>query len=146
MGKKQKHSNKTEQHKKAVLEALEKALGIATTACRMAGVGRTQYYEWLKVDKEFAHSVAEIENVTLDFSESQLHSLIKDKNVSAVIFHLKTKGRKRGYVEKLDVDHTSKGEQIYLTPDEQIEKLKELQDQIQESKDDKEDAGDYGEV
>jgi hypothetical protein len=132
-----KKSNKTERHKKAVLEALEKSLGIATTACRMVGIGRTTYYEWLKTDKEFANKVKELENVALDFSESQLHSLIKDKNVSAVIFHLKTKGRKRGYVERHEHDHTSKGEQIYLTPDEQIEKLKELTQRIKQAKEDR---------
>jgi DNA invertase Pin-like site-specific DNA recombinase len=62
-----KKSNKTERHKKAVLEALEKSLGIATTACRMVGIGRTTYYEWLKTDKEFADKVKELENVALDF-------------------------------------------------------------------------------
>ena len=32
--------NKTEHHKKALLEALEKSLGVVTTACKIAGVGR----------------------------------------------------------------------------------------------------------
>jgi hypothetical protein len=63
--------------------------------------------------------------------------LIKDKNVSAVIFHLKTKGRKRGYIERHEHDHTSKGEQIYLTPDEQIEKLKDLTQRIKQAKEDR---------
>ena len=44
--------NKTEQHKKAVIEALEKSLGVVTTACKQVGIGRTQFYEWLK-DPEF---------------------------------------------------------------------------------------------
>ena len=34
--------------KKAVLEALEKSLGVVTTACKSVGIGRTQFYNWLK--------------------------------------------------------------------------------------------------
>ena len=95
--------NKTEQHKKAVLEALEKSLGVVTTACKMAGIGRTQYYTWLKEDEEFRSFVEDIENITLDFAESQLHKQIKEGSTAATIFYLKTKGSKRGYIEKQDI-------------------------------------------
>ena len=95
--------NKTEQHKKAMLKALEKSLGVVTTACKAAKVGRTQFYEWLKVDKEFAAAVKDVENIALDFAESQLHSQIHGGNTSATIFYLKTKGRNRGYVERQEI-------------------------------------------
>ena len=95
--------NKTKQHKKAVLLALEKSLGVVTTACKNAGVGRTQFYNWLKNDKEFATAVKEIENIALDFAESQLHQQIQSGNTSATIFYLKTKGKKRGYVERQEI-------------------------------------------
>ena len=39
--------NKTEQHKKAMIDALEKSLGIVTTACKNVGIGRTTFYEWI---------------------------------------------------------------------------------------------------
>jgi hypothetical protein len=96
--------NKTEQHKKAVLEALEKSLGVVTTACKMAGVGRTQYYTWLKEDEDFKNAVEDIDNITLDFAESQLHKQIKDGSTAATIFYLKTKGSKRGYIERQDIN------------------------------------------
>lgn len=95
--------NKTEQHKKAILEALEKSLGIVTTACKSVGIGRTQFYNWLKEDKEFANKVSDIENVALDFAESQLHKQISNDSTSATIFYLKTKGKKRGYVERQEI-------------------------------------------
>lgn len=95
--------NKTKQHKKAVLVALEKSLGVVTTACKNVGVGRTQFYNWLKDDKEFAMAVKEIENIALDFAESQLHQQIQGGNTSATIFYLKTKGKKRGYVERQEI-------------------------------------------
>jgi hypothetical protein len=96
--------NKTEQHKKAVLQALEKSLGIVTTACKIAGVGRTQYYTWLKEDDEFRKATEDIDNITLDFAESQLHQQIKQGSTAATIFYLKTKGIKRGYIERQDIN------------------------------------------
>ena len=44
--------NKTEQHKKAIIDALEKSLGVVTTACKNVGIGRTTFYEWMKDDQE----------------------------------------------------------------------------------------------
>lgn len=96
--------NKTEHHKKAILEALEKSLGIVTTACKKVGIGRTQYYQWLKDDEEFKKAVNDIQNIALDFAESKLHEQIGDGNTSATIFYLKTKGKGRGYVERSDIN------------------------------------------
>ena len=94
--------NKTEQHKKAVLEALEQSLGVVTSACKKVGIGRTTFYGWLADDEEFAKQVKDIENVALDFAESQLHKQIKGGNPSSTIFYLKTKGKNRGYVERAE--------------------------------------------
>lgn len=94
--------NKTEQHKKAVIEALEKSLGVVTTACKQVGIGRTQFYEWLK-DPEFKAEVDSIQDIALDFAESQLHQQIKKGNTAATIFYLKTKGKRRGYVERQEI-------------------------------------------
>ena len=95
--------NKTEHHKKALLEALEKSLGVVTTACKIAGVGRTTYYEWYKDDLDFKSKVDDLQNVALDFAESQLHKQIADNSTPATIFYLKTKGKKRGYVERQEI-------------------------------------------
>jgi hypothetical protein len=94
--------NKSEQLKKEnLLKALEKSLGIVSTACVSIGISRTTYYKYYNEDKEFKQSVDSIGDIALDCAESQLFELIKEKNVTAIIFYLKTKGKKRGYVEKL---------------------------------------------
>lgn len=123
-------ANRTEHHKKAMIEALEKTLGVVTKACEMVGIGRTQYYTWLKEDEEFAQQVQDIENVALDFAESSLHEQIKDKIPTSTIFYLKTKGRKRGYIETKDITNnggsfTNPFEGLTL---EQLEKLSKLGD------------------
>lgn len=95
--------NKTEHHKKAIIDALEKSLGVVTTACKNVGIGRTTFYEWMKDDQDFEQEVNEIQNIALDFAESQLHKQIGDGSTAATIFYLKTKGKKRGYIERQEI-------------------------------------------
>lgn len=104
--------NKIRHNKKKILEALEKSLGIVTTACKIAGVHRSTYYEYYNTDEEFKKECDDMSNIVLDFAESQLHKQIKDGNPSSTIFYLKTKGKKRGYYEKILNENlnTHKGE------------------------------------
>ena len=95
---------KTDIHKKAMLEALEKTLGIVSSAAKIAGIARQYHYEWLKEDEEYAKAVEELSNISLDFGESQLHKRMKDGSDAAIIFFLKTKGRKRGYTERSEIE------------------------------------------
>ena len=98
--------------KEALLKALEQALGVVTVACKKSDIPRSTYYKWLKDDVEFRKQVQEIENVALDFAESQLHNQIQKNNTAATIFYLKTKGKSRGYTEKSELDVTSGGKSI----------------------------------
>jgi len=93
-----------EQAKKTFLEVLERSLGIVSTACEKTGTGRTTHYRWLKDDPEYKEAVRMVEERTIDFAESHLHALIKDKNPAATIFFLKTKGKNRGYIERQEIE------------------------------------------
>lgn len=59
----------------------------------------------MREDKDYKKAVDELSNVALDFAESQLHQQIKGGNPTAIIFYLKTKGKKRGYVERQEISH-----------------------------------------
>lgn len=96
--------NKIKQTKKALIKALESSLGVVTTACNAVGVNRGTFYGYYNNDPEFREAVDEIENVALDFAESSLHQQIADKIPASTIFYLKTKGRKRGYIERNELD------------------------------------------
>lgn len=96
-------ATKTDIKKKAMIEALEKTLGVVQSATKMVGIARETHYKWLKTDEKYKEAVQGIEGVALDFAESQLHLQIKEGNTSATIFFLKTKGKKRGYVERQEV-------------------------------------------
>jgi hypothetical protein len=97
-------ANKIQQTKKALLKALEKSLGVVTQACSIVGVDRTTFYRYVKEDAEFAQAVKDVQNIALDFAESQLFKQIQDGNTTATIFYLKTKGKHRGYIEKIEAE------------------------------------------
>jgi len=93
-------SNKSDTIKKNLLEALELSLGVVTTACKNAQVSRKTFYQYCSEDKEFKDAVDDIQEVALDFAESSLHKQIKEGIPSSTMFYLKTKGKKRGYIER----------------------------------------------
>ena len=114
--------NRTVLHKKSVIEALKKNLGIVSKACESASISRTQYYTWVETDPVFKAEVESIQELAIDHVESKLFEKIDGVVVesrdgesiyatppsdTAIIFYLKTKGKKRGYIEKTEVDATN---------------------------------------
>lgn len=97
-------SEAKETSKKTMLDALERSLGIVSTACEKANIARATHYRWLQEDPEYKEAVRMVEERTIDFAESHLHALIKDKNPAATIFFLKTKGKNRGYIERQEIE------------------------------------------
>lgn len=108
-------TNKSQHIKKALLEALEKSLGVITTACKSVGVNRSTYYDYYNNDEEFRKEVDTLSDVAVDFAESQLHKQINEGSTAATIFYLKTKGKSRGYVERQEVYHDSNIESHLIT-------------------------------
>ena len=92
--------------KKRMINALEKSLGVVTVAARNAGISRMQHYDWLKEDPEYKKSVDDVEGVAIDFAESKLHQAINKGSDAATIFYLKTKGKKRGYIERQEIENS----------------------------------------
>jgi hypothetical protein len=90
-------------HKKAMIAALTKSLGVVTTACKEVGISRTIHYKWIAKDIKYRKSVEDVGEIALDFVETMLHKQIKDKDTAATIFYLKTKGKRRGYVERTEI-------------------------------------------
>jgi len=94
--------------KKAMIAALEKSLGIVTTACKAVEISRETHYRWLREDEQYKEAVESIADIALDFAESKLHKSIENGSDTAVIFYLKTKGKKRGYIERSEFEITDR--------------------------------------
>lgn len=120
--KQKKETAATKLRKKHLLEAMEKTAGVVQAACAMAKVSRETYYKYLREDEEFRKVVERLKDVGLDHAEYELFKLIKKGNVAAIIFYLKTQGKKRGYVERQEVTGKD-GRNLYADmSEEEIEK------------------------
>lgn len=91
---------------------------IVQVACEKTGVSRNSVYRWRKDDASFCKKMDQAlkDGVALvnDMSESQLLTLIKEKNYPAISFWLRH--RNDNYKNKLEV--TTKEELKELTPDQ----------------------------
>ena len=88
-----------------MIEALTKSLGIVTLACKEVDIARQTHYRWMQEDEKYRRDVEDVADIALDFAESKLHKQIDKEDTTATIFYLKTKGRKRGYIERQEIDH-----------------------------------------
>ena len=100
----------TEARKSIFLEALKKNLFIVTSACEATGIKRQMYYDWIKNDPQFKLDVDNLEDMQIDFVETQLLKRIKEGSDSSIQFYLKTKGKRAGFGTQIDV--TTNGESI----------------------------------
>jgi hypothetical protein len=93
--------------KEAFIIAYRENFGNITIACQACGISRTMYQNWMKNDNEFKKALAEIEpeEIMLDWGEHKLMERITKGDTLATMFLLKTKGKRRGYIEKTEVAH-----------------------------------------
>lgn len=116
MGQRNSNKQQIQHNKKQLLKALEKSMGIVTNACKIVKLDRSTFYRYYNEDEQFASDVDSMQDYVLDFAESKLLENIKDKKETSIIFYLKTKGKKRGYIEKKETDITTGGDKIAHTP------------------------------
>ncbi len=85
------------------LEVFASKLGNVSKACEATNVSRRTFYNWLK-EEEFSSKVDDVREGLIDFAEAQLLSNIKDGKTAEILFYLKNKGKKRGYIERQEVE------------------------------------------
>lgn len=90
-----------------MLKSLEASMGIVTTAAKKTGIDRVTHYRWMEKDPDYKQAVDDLQNVVLDFAETALYEMVQDHNPAATLFLLKTKGKKRGYIERQEIEHRS---------------------------------------
>nr|DAS78555.1 MAG TPA: Sf6 terminase small subunit gp1, octamer, DNA-binding, CAPS buffer.65A [Caudoviricetes sp.] len=75
-----------------------------TAACAALNITRQTFYTRKAKSKKLQELIEEADESMLDFAESKLIEHINNNDITSLIFFLKTKGKKRGYVERTEHD------------------------------------------
>lgn len=91
---------------KELISVYEKKGCNVTATCKALGINRTTFYNWRKRSERLDAMLEEVEESIIDYAESKLVEHIQEGDTTCLIFFLKTKGKKRGYVERVEQDVT----------------------------------------
>src|SRR5690606_28279089 len=88
---------------KLFLEVLGNNMGVVKLAVSKFGnMSRATHYRWME-NPLYRKAVEDITEDCVDITEAKLIQKIQEGDNACIIFHLKTKGKHRGYVEKSEV-------------------------------------------
>jgi Transposase len=90
----------SDDRKLKVLTALVECRGIISDASQATQVARSTIYDWIAADEQFKAAVEAAREVSIDRVEKKLFDQIDKDDTTAIIFFLKTRAKKRGYVER----------------------------------------------
>jgi hypothetical protein len=86
-----------------VIQALEDADGYVSKAASLLRCTPQTVYNYRDRFITVAEAWNAIRERRHDFVENALHKQIKDGNITAIIFYLKTQAKGRGYVERQEI-------------------------------------------
>ena len=86
---------------KQVSEALLKSDGNLTAAASKLGVTRQAVYNYIK-RYDLQRVLDQARENMVDEAVGQLHKLVRDGNLGATIFYLKTQAKGRGFTERIE--------------------------------------------
>ena len=96
-------SKKREQTAQRIIVALKETKGLLTLAASKAGVSYRTVNRYANEYPLVREAVQEAKESMLDFAEEGLFTEIKARNMTAIIFYLKTQGKHRGYTERQEI-------------------------------------------
>ena len=95
--------------------ALTAAGGLVTSSAKRLGCNPKTVYRYIERFPALKDVLTEARESSVDLAESKLIEAIKDGNLTAIIFFLKTQGKSRGYSERNEFGHPTDGEPVKFT-------------------------------
>lgn len=89
-------------NEKQVLEKIVEAKGNIASVARAFGVSRQAAHKFIHSRPALVEAVDAATEEMLDNAESKLYVEAMNGNTAALIFLLKTRGKRRGYVERIE--------------------------------------------
>jgi len=106
---------------KVTIEELEKAIveskGIVAAVCKRLNISRWAFYKRLKNHQELIQVIHQAREELADLAELKLWEKLKEGDIRAILFTLKTIGKSRGFVETIEIEETSKIINIIEVPE-----------------------------
>ena len=123
------NSKKRDNTAQRIIEAVRESKGLLTVAAKRAGVTYWTVWKYQRDYPSVAQAVKESQEGLLDLAEAKLYQQINDGNMTAIIFFLKTRGKARGYVERIEQTGEN-GEAIKVAITVNTEQSKKLTESI----------------
>ena len=106
-----------------VIASIERNKGNLSAVARQFGVSRMTVHRYMSEHPTVKASVADARETMLDNAESVLYKKVLEGSTPELIFFLKTQGRNRGYVERVEQTHSGSVDVIVkgyttVTPDD----------------------------
>jgi hypothetical protein len=92
-----------------VLEAVKDSYGILSVIAERLGCHRDTVVNYAKRYATIQAAIDAERESLIDFAEHKLVEEIRDNNITAIIFTLKTQGKSRGYVERSELSGPNGG-------------------------------------
>jgi len=125
------------QKKKAFIEYFFKSSGNISFLCQQIGINRKTFYRWMENDPDFREKILSEDEAFTDMAETQHHNLVAAGHYPSVQFHLRTKGKDRGYAERPEqvaINQMNISQEMKITivhtREDDAEFLKEFEDEI----------------
>lgn len=93
--------------KKVVIKALNDSFGNVSHAAKILGMSRSGLSKKISLDPSLQEIIDQFRETIVDKAESQLHLAVNKGAAWAVALTLRTIGRHRGYVERVETDDRS---------------------------------------
>ena len=107
-------ANKNKYTEEQIKDALNKAGGFISIACKSLNCTRKTIYNYMDKYPVLKEVVVDIREQYLDIAEAALINNVKEGKSGDIKYFLSTQGKKRGYVEKSELDVTSGDEPIKI--------------------------------
>ena len=95
--------------------AVKDTFGVKSQIAKNLGCSRKTLYDWLHWHPEALELIQEEEERLIDKAEVNLSEALDKKDWKATEFVLKTKGRKRGFIERPEIQIIDKQNNLQIT-------------------------------
>ena len=86
--------------------AIAEGKGIVTAICQRLNISRWAFYKRIKNNPDLVVELRTAREELADVAELKLWEKLKEGDIRAILFTLKTIGKDRGFVEKMEIDQT----------------------------------------